>query len=62
VVHSAALAQNHIRHARPRRRAIRFTSVFSPEETDWRLLIVAPDFFIQRCAGEVAEWSKALPC
>jgi hypothetical protein len=30
--------------------------------TDRRLLIVAPDFFIQRCAGEVAEWSKALPC
>jgi hypothetical protein len=26
------------------------------------LLIVAPLFFIQRRTGEVAEWSKALPC
>jgi len=26
------------------------------------LLIVASVFSIQRCAGEVAEWSKALPC
>ena len=26
------------------------------------LLIVASEFFIQRGAGEVAEWSKALPC
>ena len=31
-------------------------------QTAQRLLIVALDFFIQRCAGEVAEWSKALPC
>jgi hypothetical protein len=30
--------------------------------TATRLLIVPPDFFIQRGAGEVAEWSKALPC
>ncbi len=26
------------------------------------VLIVTPLFFIQRCVGEVAEWSKALPC
>ncbi len=26
------------------------------------LLIVPPLFFIQRRDGEVAEWSKALPC
>lgn len=30
--------------------------------TAYRLLIVSTDFFIQRCTGEVAEWSKALPC
>ena len=26
------------------------------------ILIVGPLFFIQPFAGEVAEWSKALPC
>ncbi|WP_206532508.1 hypothetical protein, partial [Mesorhizobium sp. M7D.F.Ca.US.004.01.2.1] len=31
-------------------------------DNDWGLLIVPALFFIQRRNGEVAEWSKALPC
>ena len=31
-------------------------------DNGWGLLIVPALFFIQRRNGEVAEWSKALPC
>jgi hypothetical protein len=33
----------------------------APQRAD-RLLIVATDFFNPTRTGEVAEWSKALPC
>ncbi|MER8541569.1 hypothetical protein NKH17_19255 [Mesorhizobium sp. M1334] len=32
------------------------------DDSDTSLLIVAALFFIHRRNGEVAEWSKALPC
>ena len=37
-------------------------SPYGDSDARFRLLIVAALFFIQRPTGEVAEWSKALPC
>ena len=40
--------------------AVRYVVIFP--YNDAGLLIVPALFFIQRRNGEVAEWSKALPC
>jgi hypothetical protein len=46
---------DHVRANRP------FRVVF-PRFEGLSVLIVRTDFFIDRFTGEVAEWSKALPC
>ncbi|MER8751783.1 hypothetical protein NKH57_21335 [Mesorhizobium sp. M1050] len=48
--------------AAPRRVAIFSDNGFFFRDIGWGLLIVPALFFIQRRNGEVAEWSKALPC
>jgi hypothetical protein len=46
----------------PHRRKVAVRGVFIFPYNDAGLLIVPALFFIQRRNGEVAEWSKALPC